>query len=80
MEVEAIGAVVDLCHPEAEELCELSINAEVSFVAEALGSLSGKSDECRVVVAVGPAQLDCHLIGHVFSFCRSLKVGSRLAG
>jgi hypothetical protein len=66
VEVEAVAAVVDLRHPQAQELGELSVDAQVGLVAEGVGAVAGELGQVLVGRAVGPAVGDGH-ISHVIA-------------
>jgi hypothetical protein len=72
VEVEAVGAVVDLGHPQAQELGELAVDAQVGLVAEGVGAVTGELRQVLVGRGVGPAVRDGHIgdvgsDGHGFS-------------
>ena len=80
VQVEAVGAVVELRDPQAQELGEAAVDPQVRLVAERIRAHPGHADQRLVPARVEPAVRDLDIVSHLGSFRCSSFACPRLPG
>jgi hypothetical protein len=68
VQVEAVGAVVELRDPQAQELGEAALDPQVRRVSERIRAHPGNADQRLVPARVEPAVRDLDIVSHLGSF------------
>jgi hypothetical protein len=80
VQVEAIGAVVELRHSQAQKLGEAAVDSQVGRVSERIRAHPGHADQRLVRARVEPAVRDLDIVSHLGSFRCALRKPRRRAG
>jgi hypothetical protein len=77
VQVEAVGAVVELRDPQPQELGEAAVDPQVRRVPERIRAHPGHADQRLVPARVEPAVRDLDIVSHLGSFrCSSFPAGA----